>query len=50
MIEIATYIGGTSILLARAIADQGNGRLICIEVGGEQLSYPQIPSQDILAD
>jgi hypothetical protein len=50
VIEIGTYIGGTSILLARAISDRGNGRLICVEAGGEHLLHPQMPSRDILAD
>ena len=50
VIEVGTYIGGTSILLARAIADRRDGRLICVEAGGEHPTHPQLPSQDILAD
>src|SRR5262249_30847014 len=49
VIEIGAYVGGATIVLARALAGTLR-KLICVEVGGEHPTHPLIPSRDILGD
>jgi predicted O-methyltransferase YrrM len=49
VIEVGTYVGGTSVVLARALGECGGRGLICLEPGGAH-DHPDIPSRDILAD
>jgi hypothetical protein len=49
VIEIGTYIGGTSVLISRALSETKNGRLICVEAGGSH-DHPTMPSRDIIGD
>ena len=49
VLEIGSYIGGSTVILASAAKQFGKGPIIAIEAGG-QSNHPDIPSQDILAD
>jgi predicted O-methyltransferase YrrM len=48
VIEVGTYVGGTTLVLADALAHTSR-RIICIEVGGAH-DHPEIPSADIIGD
>lgn len=49
VIEVGTYVGGTTAVLIRALADNAGGKLICIEAGGQHF-HPTCPSSDIIGD
>jgi hypothetical protein len=50
IIEIGSYIGGATVVLGRSLAERGEGKLICVEVGGAYPNHRQIPSTDIIRD
>lgn len=49
VLEIGTYVGGSTVAMAQAAADKGLGPIISIEPGG-RLDHDLIPSEDIFGD
>ena len=51
ILELGPYVGGTTIAMAWALMDKSNTRkIVSVEMGGEHLSHPTVPSKDIIAD
>jgi predicted O-methyltransferase YrrM len=49
ILEIGTYVGGSTAVMAKAAADHGRAAIISIEPGG-RLDHDLIPSEDIFGD
>jgi predicted O-methyltransferase YrrM len=49
VLEIGTYVGGSTVVMARAAADHGRPAIVSIEPGG-RLDHNLIPSEDIFGD
>lgn len=49
VVELGTYIGGATVVMARAAASHRRLPIIAVEPGGRQ-QHDTLPSQDILAD
>jgi predicted O-methyltransferase YrrM len=49
VMEIGSYVGGSTVVLARAAGRRGTGPIISVEKGGRH-NHPEIPSVDIFRD
>lgn len=51
IVEVGAYVGGATIAMARGVRDSGRETpIVTIELGGEYLTHPDLPSDDIFGD